>query len=170
MILFHYFYSLHNSVCSYFSWISASISKKWACNFSFSYLYGFHIKIWRRKWQPTPVFLPGESCGWRSVLCLAAQQCPTLCDPMDFNPPGSSVLGDSPSKNTGVGFHALLQGIFATQGLSPGVLHFRQILYPLSHQGSPRILDWVAYPFSRGPSQPRNRTKVFCIVGGFFTS
>ena len=34
--------------------------------------------------------------------------------------------------------------------------HFRQIRYCLSHQGSPRILEWVAYPFSRGTSQPRN--------------
>jgi len=71
---------------------------------------------------------------------------------MDFNPPGSSVLGDSPGKNTGVGFHALLQGIFATQGLNPGLLHCRLILYHLSHQGSPRILEWVAYTFSRGSS------------------
>ena len=42
--------------------------------------------------------------------------CPTLCDPMDGSPPGSSVHGDSPGKNTGVGCHALLQGIFPTQG------------------------------------------------------
>ena len=40
-------------------------------------------------------------------------------------------------KNTGVGCHALLQGIFPTQGLNPGLLHCRQILYSLSHQGSP---------------------------------
>ena len=60
---------------------------------------------------------------------------------------------DSPAKNTGVGCHALLQGIFPTQGLNPGLLHCRQILYQPSHQGSPRILEWVAYPFSRG-SEP----------------
>ena len=41
-----------------------------------------------------------------------------LCDPMDCSPPGSSVHGDSPDKNTGVGYHALLQGIFPTQGLN----------------------------------------------------
>ena len=45
----------------------------------------------------------------------------------------------------------LLQGIFPTQGLKPDLLHCRQILYHLSYQGSPRILAWVAYPFSRGP-------------------
>ena len=44
---------------------------------------------------------------------------------------------DSPDKNTGEGCYALLQGIFPTQGLNPGLLHYRQILYQLSHQGSP---------------------------------
>jgi len=66
---------------------------------------------------------------------------------MDCHLPGSSVHGDSPGKNTGVGCHALLQGIFPTQGSNPGLPHCRWILYCLSHQGSPRILDWVAYPF-----------------------
>ena len=50
------------------------------------------------------------------VLCLVAQSCLTLCDPMDCNSPGSSVHGDSPGKNTAVSCHALLQGIFLTQG------------------------------------------------------
>ena len=45
--------------------------------------------------------------------------------------------------------HALLQGIFAIQGLNPGLSHHRQILYHLSHQGRPKILEWVTYPFSR---------------------
>ena len=48
--------------------------------------------------------------------CLDAQLCPTLCDPVDCSLPGSSVHGDSPRKKTGVGCHALLQGIFPTQG------------------------------------------------------
>ena len=129
---------------------------------------------------------------------------------------------NSPSKNTEVGSHSLLQGIFPTQGS----LHCRQTLYCLSHQRSPfiwvlmqiipspkntqchiviskvasgsiwsevkvvqlcltlcdpmdytvhgilqaRILEWVTFPFSRGSSQPRDRTQVFCIAGGFFTS
>ena len=50
-----------------------------------------------------------------AVLWLVAQPCPALCDPMGCSPPGSSVHGDSPGKNTGVGCHALLQGIFPTQ-------------------------------------------------------
>ena len=51
---------------------------------------------------------------------------------------------------------SLLQGIFPTQGWNPGFPHCRRILYQLSHKGSPRILEWVAYPFSGGSSQPRN--------------
>ena len=47
-------------------------------------------------------------------------------------------------QNTGVGSHSLLQRIFPSQGSNPGLPHCRQILYSLSHQGSPRILDWVA--------------------------
>jgi len=73
---------------------------------------------------------------------------------MDCSPPGSSVHGDSPGKNTGVGCCALLQWVFPTQGLNPGFLHCRWILYCLSHQGSPRILEWVAYPFSGDLSYP----------------
>ena len=54
-------------------------------------------------------------------------------------------------------------------GIKPrALLHCRQIFffYHLSHQGSPQILEWVAYPFSRGSSRPRNHTGVFCIAGG----
>jgi len=65
---------------------------------------------------------------------------------------------------------SLLQGIFPTQGSNPGLPHCRQILYQLSHKGSPRILEWVAYLLSSGSSQPRNQPGVFCIVGGFFTN
>ena len=105
-----------------------------------------------------------------AVLCLVTQSCPTLCNPMDCSPSGSSIRGDSPGKNTGVGSHALLQGILPTQGSNRGLPHCRQILYCLSHQGSPRILEWVAYPFSRGSSWPRDWTWFSCIAGRFFTS
>ena len=71
------------------------------------------------------------------MLRLVSQSCPTLCDPMDCSPPGSSVHGDSPGKSAGVGCHVLLQGIFPTQGSNPGLPHCGQILYYLSHQGSP---------------------------------
>ena len=69
-----------------------------------------------------------------------------------------------------MGSLSLLQGIFPTQGSSLGLLHCRQILYQLSHRGSPRILEWVAYPFSRGSSWARNRMVVFSIAGRFFTN
>jgi len=97
------------------------------------------------------------------LLSLVAQSCPTLCDTTDCSPPGSSVHEDSPGKNTGVGGHAVLQGIFPTQGSNPGLPHCRRILYHLSHQGSPRILEWVAYTFSRGSSQPRDQAHISCI-------
>ena len=77
---------------------------------------------------------------------------------------------DSPGKNTGVGCHAFLHGIFPTQRSNPGLPHCRQILYHLSHQGNPRILEWVSYPFSRVSSWPRNQTRISCIAGRFFTS
>ena len=64
-----------------------------------------------------------------AVLCLVAQSCLTLCDPMDCSPPGSSV-------------HGILQAW---------------------------ILGWVARPSSSGSSQPRDRTQVSRIAGGFFT-
>ena len=79
---------------------------------------------------------------WYFVLCAESlRSCPTLCNPMDCSLPGSSVLGDSPGKNTRV---VCLQGIFPTQGLYPGLPHCRCILYHLSHQESP--LWYFRYP------------------------
>ena len=77
--------------------------------------------------------------GVRRVVCLVTQSGLTLCDPMECSLPGTSVHGHSPSKYTEVGCHALLQGIFPTQGSNPGLPHCRQILYHLSHQGSLNI-------------------------------
>ena len=65
---------------------------------------------------------------------------------------------------------SLLQGIFPTQGLSTGLWHCSWILYQLSHKRSPRILEWVADPFSSRSSQPRNWTRVSCTAGRFFTN
>ena len=96
--------------------------------------------------------------GKRSEVKVA-QSCPTLCDPVDCSP------WNCPGQNTGVGSLSLLQGIFPIQGSNPGLPHCRQILYQLSHNGSPRILEWVAYPFSRVSSQLRNPTGISCIAG-----
>ena len=57
-----------------------------------------------------------------AVCVKSLQSCQTLCDPMDCNPPGSSVHGDSPGKSTGVGCHALLQGIFLNHGSNSHLL------------------------------------------------
>ena len=87
-----------------------------------------------------------------------------------LQPQGLYSPWNSPGQNTGVGSLSLLQGIFPNQGLNSGLPCCRQILYQLSHKGSPRILEWVAYLFSSGSSWPRNWTRVSCIAGGFFTN
>ena len=92
--------------------------------------------------------------------------CSVISD--SLRPHGLHSPWNSPGQNTSVGSYFLPQGIFPTQGLNPGLLHCRQILYQLSHKGNPRILEWVAYPFSRGSSQPKNQTKV--SWGRFFTN
>ena len=84
---------------------------------------------------------PGCVC-----VCLITQPCPTLCDSMTCSPSGSSVHGDSPSSNTGVGCHALLQGIFPTQGLNPGLLCCRRILYHCTTKvDNAEIISGVSY-------------------------
>ena len=120
--------------------------------------------MYRFLWENRSSFL----CD--ALLCSVTLLHLTLCDATHCSPPGSSVSGNSPGKNIGVGCHALLQGIFTIQGSNPGPSHCRQILYGLSHRGSPRILEWVTHPFSRGSSQPRNRTRVSCTAGRFLTS
>ena len=72
------------------------------------------------------------------TIVFATQLCLTLCDPME-EPAMLLWPWDSPGKNTGKGCHSLLQGIFLTQGLNPGLWHCRQILYQLSHQGSQNL-------------------------------
>ena len=91
-----------------------------------------------------------------AVLCLVAQFCLTFCKPVDFSPPGASVHGDSPGKNTGVGSLSLLQGIFLTQESNWGLLHCRWILY----QGSP----WCyKYPLS-STDLPHKTLNLFCLT------
>ena len=117
------------------------------------------------------------SLAWRilNITLLA-------CSPGDLPNPGikprspalqaNSLPAEPQGKpnNAGVGSLSLLQGIFPTQGLNPGLPHCRQILYQLSHKGSPIIQEWVAYPFSRRSSQHRDWTQVSYIAGRFFTS
>ena len=66
---------------------------------------------------------------------------------MDCSSPGSSVHRDSPGKNTGVGCHALLQGIFPTRRLNPGLPYCRQILLLSEPLGKPRNTGVGGWPF-----------------------
>ena len=136
---------LHSGATAHFSSLVSHLSP-----FSLSYLLAF---LWAQ--DICTCCSRSLECSCVLAVCLVAQSRLTLFDPMDCSPQGSSVHGDSPGKNTGVGCHALLQGIFLTQGLKLDLLHCRQILYCLIHQGSPGILEWVAYPFSRELPDPR---------------
>ena len=99
------------------------------------------------------------------VKVKVAQLYPSLCDPMDY-----TVHGILQARILELVAFSLLQGIIPTWGSNPGFLHCKCVLYQLSHKGSPRILEWVAYLFSTGSSWPRNRTRVSCIAGKFFTN
>ena len=88
------------------------------------------------------------------VKVKVTQSCPTLCNPMDY-----TVHGILQARILEWGSLSLLQGTFPTQGSNPGLPHCRWILYQLSHKGSPRILERVAYPFSSRSSRPRNQTR-----------
>ena len=105
--------------------------------------------------------------GWQNpcVLCLVAQSCQTLCKPMDCSQPDSSVHGDSPGKSTGVGCHALLQGIFPTQGSNPCLLcllHWQAGSLPLG----PPVNPYFSLMFPNLPFLPVREMIIFEL--GFF--
>ena len=156
-------------------WVAVSFSREYSQGSNLCLLYLPH---WRA--GSLSLVTPAVPC---LLLCLVAQSCLTFCNPTDCSQPGSSVHGDSPGKNTGVGCHALfqvppgkpqimtyvkvkivqpcptlcdvhgilqarilvcaacslLQGIFPTPGLNPGLPHCGRVLSQLSHQGSPII-------------------------------
>ena len=85
-----------------------------------------------------------------------------------FLTPWSRQSTDSPGQNTRAGSSFPSPGNFPNPEIE--LPQFRQIPYQLSHKGSPRILEWLAYTFSSGSSRPRNGTRVSCIAGRFFTS
>ena len=88
---------------------------------------------------------------WKSLSLVRLFVIPWTIQSMEFSRP-----------EYGSGY-SLPQGIFPTQGLNTGLQHCRQLLYQLSHKGSPRMLEWLAYPFSSGSSWPRNQTRVSCL-------
>ena len=80
------------------------------------------------------------------VFAVLTQLPPTVCDSTDCSLLGYSVHGDSPDENTGMGCHALLQGIFPAQQSNPGLQHCWHILYHLSQQGSPyKEVHWLLH-------------------------
>ena len=99
-----------------------------------------------------------------TYIVKVAQSCPTLCDPMDY-----TVHGILQARTLEWVAFPFSRGL-PTQGLNLSPQHCRQILYQLSHKGSPRILEWVAYLFSSRSSWPRNRTGISCTAGRFFTN
>ena len=100
--------------------------------------------------------------------CIFSESCSFVSD--SLQPHGLCSSWNSPGQNIGVGSLSILQGILSTQGSNPDLPLCRQILYQLSHKRSPRILEWVAYPFSSRSSGPTHWTGVYCIIGGFFTN
>ena len=111
-----------------------------------------------------------ETCQWAIMNVLRKWKWKSLSHVWLFLTPWLLCPWNSPGQNTGVGSCSLLQGIFPTQESNPGLPYCRWILYYLSHQGIPRKLEWIAYLFFRGSSQPRNRTQVSYLAGRFFTS
>ena len=107
------------------------------------------------------LFSPLSILKWKWKLCCHVQ----LCDSMDYIV--HEIIQPRILEWAPVPFS---RGLFPTQGSNPGLPHCRWILYQLSHQESPRVLEWVAYLFSSGSSWPRNQTGVSCIAGGFFTN
>ena len=107
------------------------------------------------------VWSPANRTDWKVKV---AQSCLTLCNPMNCSP------WNSPGQNTGVGTCSLLQGYLPNLGIEPRPPTLQVNFYQLNQKGSPRILEWVAYPFPSRSSQPRNQTGVSCIAGGFFTN
>ena len=90
--------------------------------------------------------------------------------PVDCSPPAFSVHGIFWARILEWVAISFFRGILPNQGSNPHLPPCRQILYQLSHQGSPSIVEWVVNPFSRGSSWPRNQNRVSCISGEFFTS
>ena len=103
-----------------------------------------------------------------NLICLVAQLCPNLCNPME--PTRLLCLWGFSRQEYWSGLPCPAPGDLPNPRFEPRSPTLQWILYYLSHKESPRILEWIAYPFSRGTSWSRNQTGVSCIAGGFFTS
>ena len=105
-----------------------------------------------------------------AMLCLIAQSCLTLCDPLDCSLPGSSVHGDSPGKNTGVGCMPSSRGSSEPSDKTQASHIAGGFFTNWAMREAQEYWSGVACHFSRGSSRLRNWTGVSCIAGGFFTS
>ena len=121
----------------------------------------------------------GISLLWNEWV-IVAQSCLTLCDPMHLACQAPLSV-DFPGKNTGVGCHFLLQGIFLTQGSNNSLLHCKQILYPVTHQGSlvsltsvwgfclfvyfPTLGLWLQAPSERSPGEGNSNPLQYSYLG-----
>ena len=94
------------------------------------------------------------------MLCLVTQSCPNLCDPMGCSPPGFSVHGDFPGKNTGVGSHGLLQGNFPNPGIKPRSFTLQADFLPAEAPGKPKNIGVGSLSLLQRSSQPGNQTRV----------
>ena len=128
-----------------------------------SHSLGDHSGLTTLEWICCTLSLTCSLLKWKW-----SEICSVVSNSLRFH--GLYSLWNFPGQNTGVGSLSHLQGIFPTQGSNPDLPHCRRLLYQLSHKGSPRILEWIAYPFSSGSSWPRNGTGVSCIAGRFFTN
>ena len=136
------------------SWVQKMVMKKMRC---LSPHYSFLATHFNKKRTILDLSLKLNSQGIDEGKTLSESESHSVVS-NSFRPHGLYSPWNSPGQNTGVSSLSLLQGIFPTQGLNLGLQHCRWILYQLSHRGSPGILEWVAYPFSSGYSQPKNQT------------
>ena len=113
-------------------------------------------------------FSPSQTLFVLDVSAALTQSFPTLCDAMNCSSSGSQFS----RQEYWSGLLCPSPGIFPIQGSNPGLPHCGQIFFffnCLSYQESPWILEWVAYPISRGSSPARTWTGIACIAGEFFT-
>ena len=138
--------------------------------------WGTHVHPWLIQvnvWQKPPQYCKLISLQLKLIKKIklknkVSESCSLVSN--SLRPYGLCSPRNSPGQNTGVGNLSLLQGIFPIQGLNPGFPRCGQIVYQLSHMWSPRIREWVAYPFASGSSWAWNWTRDSCVVGGFFTN
>ena len=102
-----------------------------------SYMETLQLIVSAKTFFPNKITVTSSGIKTWACICVCAHLCPTLCDPMDCNPPGSSVHGILQGRILGWVAIPFSRVIFPTQGSNMSLLHCRQILYRLSHQGSP---------------------------------